>query len=381
MPPSRFQMTTEVKASCHCGINAFRVRFDQNLIPFSSELCHCNTCRHVTGEMAFYHVPIQGRPLVGSLGDTPVEERDLKGYRVSPNIVRYFCDRCSAKMFMCKNETDWYVSGGVLERTEGIVKLGCHVHVAETKDGGIADQLPTVDGMDLPRYSAQRGSEELPMGWRSNSLKSKQEIKGMDCLNAYCQCGAIKIYITRPNQLSVMPTAPYPHVIFPLHNRLSTIRNIKDEKWWLAGEDQKFPTKYLASHCVCIHCRRESGFDIQSWVFASKANIFETDSGTPINLSEDDVLGSRPKGLKQYLSSPSRYNEFCGTCGATVFWWQAGRPDIIDISVGLLDQDQDGVRAEEWLKWNKERVGCAEDTKVGRSTIEGLVYGMAKFKA
>ena len=137
--------------------------------------------------------------MVGSLGDTLVEERDLKGYRVSPDIVRYFCDRCSAKMFMCKNETDWYVSGGVLEKTEGIVKLGHHVHVAETKDGGIADQLPTVDGVDLPRYSAGKGSEELPMGWRSDSLKSKQELKGTDCLNAYCQCGAIKIYITRPN--------------------------------------------------------------------------------------------------------------------------------------------------------------------------------------
>lgn len=105
MRPSRFQMVTEVKAFCQCGINTFRVRFDQSLIPFSSELCHCNTCRHVTGEMAFYHVPIQGRPLVGSLGDTLVEERDLKGYRVSPDTVRYFCDRCSAKMFMCRNGT------------------------------------------------------------------------------------------------------------------------------------------------------------------------------------------------------------------------------------------------------------------------------------
>ena len=377
---SRFQKAIEVKAFCQCGINTFRVRFDQSLIPFSSELCHCNTCRHVTGEMAFYHVPIKGRPLVGSIGNTLVEERDLKGYRVSVDTVRYFCDRCSAKMFMCKNGTDWYVSGGVLERTEGIVKLGCHVHVAETKDGGIADQLPTVDGVDLPRYSAQEGREELSIGWRSKTLKSKQESTGTDVLNAYCQCGAIKIYITRPNQLSIMPTAPYPHVIYPVHTRLSTIQNIKDEKWWLAsGEDKKFPTKYLASHCVCTHCRRESGFDIQSWVFVSKANIFESGSGRLINLSHEDD-SYRPKGLKQYLSSPGRYSEFCGTCGATVFWWQAGRPDIIDISVGLLDQDQDGVRAEEWLKWNKERVGFAEDTKVGRSTIEGLVYGMAKFK-
>lgn len=79
-------------------------------------------------------------------------------------------------MFMYKNVMDWYVSGEVLERTEGIVELSWHVHVVETKNGGIAGQLPTLDGVDLPRYSAQEGSEQLPMGWWSNSLKSNEKL-------------------------------------------------------------------------------------------------------------------------------------------------------------------------------------------------------------
>ncbi|KAF8814696.1 hypothetical protein BYT27DRAFT_7156411 [Phlegmacium glaucopus] len=374
-------MTTYVHGSCHCRLNEFRVAFPTASLPTSHALCHCKFCRHCTGQMAAFHVNIEGTPLRRTT-DESMDLGDLTAYQTSDStrMTRYFCVGCGAHLFhqVGGESPYWCVAVGALDKTEGIVEIGCHIYVASTFDGGLADHLKEIDGVELPRYSKGPLSDTLPMGWRSETLKSKQESARIDCLNAYCQCRAIRIYITRPNQLSIMPRAPYPHVIYPVHTRLSTIHNIKDEKWWLAGDNDKFPTKYLASHCVCIHCRRESGFDIQSWAFVSTANVFEFGSQRHINLSQDDPC--RPKGLKQYLSSPGRYGEFCGTCGATVFWWQAGRPDIIDISVGLLDQDQDGVRAEGWLKWHKERVGFAEDTKVGRSTIEGLVYGMAKFK-
>ena len=61
----------------------------------------------------------QSRADLGSLGDTSVGA-DLKGDCVSPRIVRY---SMFSKMFMYKNVMDWYVSGEVLERTEGIVEL------------------------------------------------------------------------------------------------------------------------------------------------------------------------------------------------------------------------------------------------------------------
>ncbi|KAF8155683.1 Mss4-like protein [Crassisporium funariophilum] len=352
--------TIYVDAQCDCGVSTFRVGFDKSLIPFEHGICHCNTCRHSTGQMAFYYLPITRAPLIGKFGEIPITKSDMSMYRSSEKTVRYFCARCSTNMFKCKNGKEWSVSGGAIHKTEGIAKLGYHKFVADTLDGGLADQLTEVDGKKLPRYSYEEGSEELPVGWRSPALKDKNEERNAKQLRAYCHCGTIKFYITRPDDLSS-----------------ATIRNIKDEKWWLAPCESHELTRYLAGHCACSNCRRGSGFEVQSWAFVSRGNVHEMNSDEPIELYNDHL---RPAGLKQYLSSPGKYREFCGTCGANVFWWHVGRPDVIDISVGLLDHEQAGVRAEQWLKWHKHRVSFSEDAQGTKSTIEGLVSGMAHFE-
>lgn len=112
-------------------------------------------------------------------------------------------------------------------------------------------------------------------------------------------------------------------------------------------------------------------------MFVSRTNVFEKGSDKPIVVAKDE---ERPKGLKQYLSSPGRYHEFCGTCGATAFWWQAGRPDVINISVGLLDQSIDGARAEDWLKWHKDRLSYVENSVRNKNFVQGLKDGMAKLQ-
>ena len=63
--------------------------------------------------------------------------------------------------------------------------------------------------------------------------------------------------------------------------------------------------------------------------------------------------------LQLYGSSKDTYREFCKICGATVFWHNTGRPDLIDVSVGLLDP-QEGARAERWLDWWTGRVSFIE---------------------
>ena len=64
--------------------------------------------------------------------------------------------------------------------------------------------------------------------------------------------------------------------------------------------------------------------------------------------------------LRSYESSPGVMREFCPTCGATVFWHDKHRPELIDVSVGLLDAPE-GARAEEWLEWWLARVSFEED--------------------
>ncbi|KDR80165.1 hypothetical protein GALMADRAFT_242427 [Galerina marginata CBS 339.88] len=348
--------------------------------------------------MAFYALPIEGPPLVGSFSLRPVDLKttDLNGYNVSPTRVQYFCLNCSAKMFFRDNNTEWSVAGGILESLEGIGKLVNHVNIAETMDGGLADQMRILDGRTMLRYAKEAGGEELPVGWRSKELKAGEKPTKDDKLHARCQCGAIRVYVTRPDKLSAETYAPYPDILYATkYMRLSSLRNPRDEKWWLrpsfrtnrAGDlvhmhgsdyERASPsaeTKYLAGQCVCEHCRLGSGFEVQSYAFLSRTNVYEEGSEHPIDLVHES---DRPRGLKQYSSSPGKYREFCGTCGATAFWWHIGRPDVIDLSIGLLDQEEDGVRAEDWFSWHKGRLAFMELalTTPRKGIIQGLVDGL-----
>jgi len=108
----------------------------------------------------------------------------------------------------------------------------------------------------------------------------------------------------------------------------------------------------------------------------SRANIFEKRSTEPLQLAHEP---DRPACLKQYLFSPGKYREFCGSCGATCFWWHVARPDVVDISIVLLDE-RDGVRAGNWLKWHKKRLSFIEKARVSKETIQGLVEGMEMYQ-
>uniref|UniRef100_A0A8H7Y190 CENP-V/GFA domain-containing protein n=1 Tax=Psilocybe cubensis TaxID=181762 RepID=A0A8H7Y190_PSICU len=409
--------TIYIKSQCHCGIGSFQVAFAKSRIPVTNFLCHCDICRHVS----------EGPPIGGPYAMQPIDpskDSSLTEYRTSASTAWYFCHNCSAHLFLLTRDSEWFVSGGSLRQAEGLTELYCHINVADTMDGGLADQIQVVDGKVLPRYSKRVGSEQIPLGWRSDKLQSRTDSsRTSQKMRAYCHCGAIDIYVTRPNELSAQPYAPYPDILYPLpQTRLSTIRNKSDVKWWLdppvrknsigmlvpasvrpspggsrevgsrSGSGSNLPaqistlgeaqpavhsrTRFLAGHCVCSHCRQGCGFDIQSWMFVSRTNVFEKGSDKPIVVSKEE---ERPKGLKQYLSSPGRYHEFCGTCGATAFWWQAGRPDVIDVSVGLLDQSIDGVRAENWLKWHKDRLSYVENS-AKNNFVQGLKDGMAKLQ-
>jgi hypothetical protein len=50
------------------------------------------------------------------------------------------------------------------------------------------------------------------------------------------------------------------------------------------------------------------------------------------------------------------------------------RPDLVDVSVGLLDSSQ-GVLTEDWLEWHKDRVSFSEEA-VSESLVEALEHGL-----
>jgi hypothetical protein len=139
----------------------------------------------------------------------------------------------------------------------------------------------------------------------------------------------------------------------------SITTNPSDEKWWIQGD------KYLAGTCACKSCRLISGFEIQTWAFVPRDNISIFIPGD----SELKALDfkSLPAGvLKSYQSSGRAVRDFCGGCGATVFWRDVSDPSVIDVSVGLL-RAEEGARAESWLCWWTGRVSFLEEVQTGRS--------------
>ncbi|KAF8962638.1 hypothetical protein BDZ97DRAFT_2059570 [Flammula alnicola] len=390
-------MSTYINASCQCELNSFRVAFDSASLPIPDVLCHCSTCRHSSGQMAAYYVSIKGVPLTrlhesgsrsvsrsgeqssdengrGGLDngngrsmvtndgllaapsiwleepEIPYELEDLTTYKTSPDVTRYFCSSCSAQLFWVQHkgsENCW--------------------EVAVVKGRGWGD---------IAEISGGKGSEELPLGWRAQPppklQAASEEDKSEEQLQGFCHCGTIKFAITRPSEASFLPSSAYPDLLYPYDvSHLAKISNLADEKWWLRPASSPNPTKYLAGHCMCSFCRLCSGFEIQSWAYVTIANVVQPHTNTPLCLENEN---ERPAGLKQYISSPGRYREFCGTCGATAFSWQAGVPDLVNVSVGLLDEKSGGVRAEDWLAWHKARMSLKSSVCIlaSRSLLTGL---------
>ena len=82
--------------------------------------------------------------------------------------------------------------------------------------------------------------------------------------------------------------------------------------------------------------------------------------------------------MKSYASSEGVTREFCGTCGATVFWHCDERPDLIDVSVGLFDPEQ-GARVEGWLDWWTDRVSF-EELAHSKDLVASLADGLKRWK-
>lgn len=359
--------------------------------------------------MAFCTARIVGVPLDPE-DDKPYPLSIMDSYRPADRhgVERFFCPTCSCNLLVrvdmtktaremadrnkepedCalgRNRTEeldeweeedgfqWRIASGALRVSEGIIKPMHHLHLASTHDGGLSSHLRRYDGVDLPRYSEGVGSPQLPLDWRSPAL---QRAERSEVHTASCHCKSIIIEFLRPTPAAATVVhAPYPDLLYPTDVTLrARQRNPKDEKWWLRPPRKEGePTRYLAGHCACTYCRATGGFEFNSWAFVPRFLISE--AGKQGEVIELYTQALRPKGLKQYLSKVGRYREFCGKCGATVFWWHAGREELIDISAGVLDSSIDGVRAEHWFQWHKDRVSNIEmspSPKIMDALVDGL---------
>ncbi len=327
-------MATTVQVTCLCGKNTEAVQV-ASALPINTSPCSCNTCRYSTGVLYFSCLPLPSQP---------ANVEHLTKYNSSSKLSRYFCSTCGSNMFVHVAKDDsWSVCSGVIDQVVGyehaaelnLEKIKQHEFVGDTGDGGLAVCLVDIEGRPVPLLwegpegasvqvsSLLSGSHEqrdssVP---HPGSLGSTDALNNADELRGGCHCGGVAFCVSRPNTTSTACSSPWPDLLVPYHS--SGSENPQDIKWWLrAGR-----SKYLAGLCACRSCRLGSGSPIQAWAFIPKSNIFHV-TGESLTYN----MGT----LTRVESSTDCYREFCRTCGATVFWHCRERPDVVDVSVGIL---------------------------------------------
>lgn len=333
MAPDPSDSFTDIKLSCACGQLTASSAVPTSSLPLHLVLCHCDTCRHVSGLMCITeaNLPKDAKPLE--------VEGKVQTYNTSSALTRCFCGTCGTSVYEKGGESPDTIGicTGALKGGEGIVKLEHQLFVADTKDGGLAPWL--LDGTPWEGWNF-KSKEITKDSLFTRSKPNAKPQRSSDKLHCRCHCGGVEFDITAPSKESSNISSQLPDLLEepPEQN--------ESEQWWLRCGG----TKYLAGNCACNSCRLGSGYDIQSWAFVPKANIHQKD-GSPI----DFAMGT----LKQYNSSKDVLREFCGVCGAVVFYRANDRPDLIDVSTGLMEAES-GARAEEWLEWARDKVSYAE---------------------
>ncbi|KAJ6784288.1 hypothetical protein PWT90_06418 [Aphanocladium album] len=228
-----------------------------------------------------------------------------------------------------------------------------HVNVSSTLDGGVAKFMGHIRG--------------LPESHESKTATTPQP---ESFVPASSLCKGVKLRITPPSPESLTPKSGFSDMIIPFYTQDPRISNPGDEKWWPRCNN----TKYMAGLCACRSCRLASGFQLQSWAFIPRVNVLQA-SAEPLSWTALDFDSVRANStLRSHESSPGVLREFCSRCGATVFWHDQWRQELVDVSVGLLDSAR-GARAEGLLDWCLTRVSFAEDAVMGR---EGSVRDLAR---
>jgi hypothetical protein len=384
-PSSSSEPITTLNIRCLCRANDFTISSPTSQLPLSAKVCHCDSCRHLTGGLYSSGVvwPEGCSPNPTSL-DTGSKSPSHAATSVSfgtlgcysyESVNWHFCTTCGSPMPALPHKKElgpFCAETGVIQGvTSSLVRYSTETFVGDTKDGGASPWIRALPGLagagakgeenwgTLTSWRGVEGSsEKLPQGWPHTGTSSESPASPTDDrIQGSCKCGGVSFYLERPTSASLDPSLDLrtPEQRPPPHG--------PESAWWIAGENKD---KYLTGLCVCESCRLASGVDFVSWAFVPRCNMF-TSSGEA--WSPD--FGT----LKSYKSSENATWLFCGKCGTTCFLiCETQRPQVIDVAAGCL-WSYKGARAENWLEWKKSDISFLEEGE-GRPLVEGLCRGL-----
>lgn len=344
--------TIPLTAHCLCKANTFTTQVLKSELPLPGLICHCWSCRHVTG--ALYTSDIRW-PEPRTAGDVS----KLKVYSFSPNVNLLFCSTCSTPIF-------WEIiafpghplavfTGALTNCAVTPIKFTEQGFVGDTIDGGASTWLQRVneDGSECRRFKLegeQMAAEDaiaLPQDWPPVDKLIGFEKKTEDSVSIRCKCQGVDFVLQR-GDYSGIEKDQLPWNVDPKTHKLSTV------------------------FCGCNSCRLQGGMDIWYWAFIDMKHLSTAQKDAPFPRSKHELKSFIDKkdpvvGSLAYYASTTRAGVlrfFCSTCSATVFFTEDERPELVDVSVGLFDAP-DGARAEGFLSWSFGEVDFKEDAKGG----------------
>jgi hypothetical protein len=242
-----------------------------------------------------------------------------------------------------------------------VIEVTHHAFLSDTIDGGLAGHLLRIKGQEPKLYDTDDENRQIPLtDIEAMIQKSKSlPVPAIDAhLKAKCRCGGVDLLIARAD----------------FAKRDSDIK-----------DHYSYPVdKYVAGICACRSCRLHFGTSLVPWAYVPVGNVTVSSTGQrvvfgPSALEPDANPGT---SLKHYKSSSGVIRSWCGTCGATVFFWdesRKGREEVVDVAVGFLRADS-GVMAREWLEWRDMLSYDDEGTDQGmtRAVKESLMKEQEK---
>ena len=374
----------QLQLRCHCGgVDASVVLRGEARL----DMCHCCACRHSTGQLysSYYAIETPPSEVTSSskltkyntaqapsngISEAHAETDNAAAARSEAGVTLYFCNTCGCHLLRRASgdvdEETWEAATGAVDESEdgeaaqAPALLGEHFNVTSTRDGGLSFWAVDMEVAD----SWSPGED--PTHGPSPPAAAPSADEEATTLHAACLCGGVSFRVTPPSEASLAPRSGFSDLIIPFHTQDPDIANPRDVKWWL----REGGSKYLAGLCACRSCRLASGFELQSWAFVPRANIEVPRAGGSWAALDFDAPHTSGGGggtttMRAYGSSEGVTREFCARCGACVFWHDRWRPDLVDVSAGLL-RAADGARAEGLLDWCRERVSFVEDAGLGR---------------
>lgn len=206
-------------------------------------------------------------------------------------------------------------------------------------DGGLAAVFSAVDGHQMETENlglspqAIAGSDSKPPDPESKELL------------AQCHCAGVSFTIARPSE-EFVASPQSKGLISP-----------SDTRKWLAHMDLSDDSRLV------------NGANVISWMSVSADHIMP-------RLPKDLLIGS----AKAYRLTKDALLVFCGTCGATIFSHSEGRPEIVDVAMGILRAPA-GAMAEDWNVWKTEVSWPESGMRYQAGFARALTEGMQRWGA